>query len=75
MERSSLMHDTIQKLQQLPNTKLEEINDYVNFLLAKIDDNILQEGIQKLSSESEALSFLAEEDDLYTVNDLKVRYK
>ena len=51
------------------------IRDLVDFLLQKIDDQILQEGIQELASKSKVFSYLNEEEDLYSVNDLKERYK
>jgi hypothetical protein len=43
--------------------------------LQKIDDQILQEGIQELASKSKVFSYLNEEEELYSVNDLKERYK
>jgi hypothetical protein len=51
------------------------IRDLVDFLLQKIDDQILQEGIQELASKSKVFSYLNEEEELYSVNDLKERYK
>ncbi|MDP2338076.1 MAG: hypothetical protein Q8N05_16845 [Bacteroidota bacterium] len=39
------------------------------------NDQILQEWIQELASKSKAFSYLNEEEDLYSVNDLKERYK
>ena len=45
-----------------------------DFMLAKIEDKITSEGIQKLTSESRAFDFLKDEEDLYTVNDLKEKY-
>jgi hypothetical protein len=75
MGKQKIIEDTVSKMKHLPEEKLEEVHDFVAFLLSKIDDKLMQEGIQKLSSESEALSFLDDEEDLYTVNDLKERYK
>lgn len=43
--------------------------------ISKIDDKIIQEGMQKLSYESKSFDYLNEEEDLYTVNDVKERYK
>jgi hypothetical protein len=75
MGKQKIIEDTVSKMKQLPDDKLEEVNDFVSFLLSKIDDRLIQESLQKLSSESKALSFLEDEEDLYTVNDLKERYK
>ncbi|MDO8927820.1 MAG: hypothetical protein Q7W54_02405 [Bacteroidota bacterium] len=51
------------------------VRDLVDFLLQKIDDQILQEGIQELASKSKVFSYLNEEEDLYSVDDLKERYE
>jgi len=74
MNRQVLIDNTFNKIRQLPDAKIKEINDFADFLLSKLDDKIIQEGIQKLTSESKAFEFLKDEDDLYTLNDLKERY-
>jgi len=51
-----------------------EVNDFADFLLSKIDDKITLEGIQKLTSDSKAFDFLKDEENLYSVNDLKEKY-
>ncbi len=74
MDRQVLIDNTLDKIRQLPDARIKEINDFADFLLSKIDEKIIQEGIQKLNSESKAFEFLKDEDDLYTLNDLKERY-
>jgi len=74
MDRQVLIETTVSKIRQLPDAKIKEINDFADFLLSKIDDRIIQEGIQKMTSDSKAFEFLKDEDDLYTLNDLKERY-
>ena len=71
MNRQVLIDNTLNKIRQLPDEKIKEINDFADFLLSRIDDKIILEGIQKLTSESKAFEFLKNEDDLYTLNDLK----
>jgi hypothetical protein len=71
MNRQILIDKTLNKIRQLPDAKIKEINDFADFLLSRIDDKIIQEGILKLTSESKAFEFLKDEDDLYTLNDLK----
>ena len=71
MDRQVLIDNTFNKIRQLPDARIKEINDFADFLLSKIDDKIIQEGIQKLTSESKAFEFLKDEDDLYTLNELK----
>ena len=75
MERKELIENTLFKIKQLPDVKIKEIHDFAEFLLMKIDDQILRQGIQELASSSNAFNYLNEEEDLYSVNDLKERYK
>ena len=75
MERSLLIKETIEKIRQLPEDRIQEINDFAEFLLRKIDDRILIEGIQKLTSDSKSFEYLDKEEDLYTVNDIIEKYK
>lgn len=75
MNRQALIDNIIHKIRQLPDRKIKEINDFADFLLRKIDDKIIQEGIQKLTSDSKSFNFLKEEEDLYSVDDLKERYQ
>ena len=72
MEREVLVKNTIGKLEQLPTKRVQEVNDFVEFIIRKTDDNMISEGLQQLSSVSRTYDFLQEEPELYTVNDLKV---
>jgi hypothetical protein len=74
MDRQVLIDSAVDKIRQLPDAKIKELNDFADFLLSKIDDKIIQEGIQKLTSDSKAFEFLNDEDELYTLNDLKEKY-
>ena len=75
MNRQILIDKTVNKIRLLPDAKIKEINDFADFLLSKIDDNIIIEGIQKLTSDSKSFDFLNDEEDLYNEEDLKERYK
>lgn len=75
MERQVLIQNAINKIRLLPDTKIMEVNDFADFLLSRIDYEIIRDGIRKLNSESATYNFLQEEEDLYSVNDLKERYK
>jgi hypothetical protein len=74
MDRQALIENTIRKIEQLPDIKIIEVDNFAEFLLSKIDDKIIVEGIQKLASDSKAFEFLKDEEDLYTVNDIKEKY-
>ena len=76
MEREVLMERTINKIERLPTKRIREVNDFVEFIIQKADDAIISEGLQNLSSSSCATyDFLDNEPELYTVNDLKVKFK
>jgi hypothetical protein len=44
-------------------------------LLKTYDDRLLRQGMQALVEKSDTFSFVEEEQELYTVKDLKERYK
>ena len=63
--------ETLKTLSKLPDMKVKEVSDFAFFLLKKCDEEILQSGIENLVSKSQTFSFLKDEEDLYTVEDLK----
>ncbi len=75
MTREALIQKTIATLSKLPEDKASEIADFADYILKKYDESVLQNGIEKLVSDSKTYKFLSEEEDLYTVADLKVKYK
>ena len=74
MEREVLMEKTIRKIKRLPTTRVREIDDFVEFVMQKNDDALMTEELQQLSSYSHVYDFLKNEPELYSVNDLKVKY-
>jgi hypothetical protein len=75
MERKELINNIVAKINHLPDEKVREVNDFTEFLLSKIDDKLINEGIKKLTSEGKSFDFLKDEENLYSVNDLIERYK
>ena len=76
MKRTELVKQTIRKMNQLPDDKLNEVADFTEFLLNRIEENDLQNGIQKLASKSKSYNFLKHEDEnIYRVSDVKEKYK
>jgi hypothetical protein len=75
VDRKVLIDNVIRKIKLLPDIKIREVNDFADFLLSKIDDKITLEGIQQITSDSKAFDFLKNEENLYSVNDLKEKYK
>lgn len=74
MERETLIKKTLDQLKHLPDYKLKIISEYVDFLSSKVDDRVLSENIKELSMQSKSFEFLKEEEDLYSVSDVKERY-
>ena len=75
MSREELIKDTVEKLQQLSDSRIQEVSDYVSFLASKMDDKIITEGIKTLASTSKSYEFLQNEEDLYQVTDIKEIYQ
>ncbi len=74
MSREAIINRTVNLLDQLPEDKLRQAIDFIQYLLWKYEQETLTKGVSKLNLESESFSFLEEEEDLYTVEDLKERY-
>jgi hypothetical protein len=68
------MKKTIGKIEQLPTTHIREVDDFVEFLIQKSNDVLITEGLQQMSSSCRSYDFLYNEPELYSVNDLKVRF-
>ncbi len=75
MTRESLIQKTLQHLEQLPDQKVKEVSDFAEFLLYKIDQQIVTEGIRKMVAESPSFNFLDEEEEIYSEKDLKEKFK
>jgi hypothetical protein len=75
MSKAELIHETINNLQLLSDKEVEDVKKYTEFLLFKIDNLILSKEVSSTNLESKSYQFLEEDVDVYTVNDLKVKYK
>ena len=74
MNRELLLKDALNKINKLPNAKLEEINDFADFLLTRLDDQFINENIKELTSNSTSFDFLKEEEELYDESDIKEKF-
>ena len=70
MNRGILLDRTINNISLLPDWRLKEVSDYVDFLIKSIDDKELTDGIMKLASESKSFNFLIDEEELYDESDI-----
>ncbi len=75
MTKEVLINRTVDYLKNLPDEKVAEVADFTEYLYQKYEEYILNRGIRKLVSESKSFEFLKEEEDLYTLNDLKEKYR
>jgi hypothetical protein len=74
MSRTELIEKTIQNIELLPTPELKEISDFTDFLLLRLNERVISQQVSDLNIHSNSFKFLEEETDLYTVNDLKVKY-
>jgi len=74
MTRQAIIERTIKAINQLPENKAEEISDFADFVIKRFEEHRLTEGIQQITSTSQAFGFLNTEEDLYSEADLKEVY-
>jgi len=74
MIREMLINRTVKTLSKLPNEKVKEVSDFIEYILKKYDEEMMQKGIEKLVSNSNAFQFLKDEEDLYSEADLKEKF-
>jgi hypothetical protein len=74
MTREAIIQKTIKTLNLLPDEKAGEVADFADYVLKKHEEHILQNGIEKLVEKSNAFQFLNDEEDLYTLADIKEKY-
>lgn len=75
MTKQAIIDKTVNYLNVLPDNKIEEILDYVEYLTLKYDDTLLNAGILNLVSQSKSFEFLKDEEDLYSLSDIKEKYE
>ncbi|MCZ2395006.1 MAG: DUF2281 domain-containing protein [Chitinophagales bacterium] len=74
MTRENTIESAIQTIKRLPNDKLQEVSNFISFLLKQYEEEQLTQGIQKLSADSMTFEFLSQEEDIYSIDDLKEVY-
>jgi superfamily I DNA/RNA helicase len=74
MTRQAIIERTLKAINQLPEDKAEEISDFADFVIKRFEDHKLTEAIQHMTSNSKGFEFLEEDEDLYTLADLKEVY-
>jgi len=75
MQQKEVIDRTIKVLNQLPTQKAIEVADFADFVLKKYEEEILQKGMQKMVEGSSSFDFLREDEELYSLKDLKEKFK
>jgi hypothetical protein len=63
MTREAIIKKTIKTMSTLPADKIEEVSDFADYVLKKHEE-------QLLVAQYDAFSFLNDEEDLYSVEDV-----
>ena len=71
MTRNLIIEKTLLVISKLPEDKAIEISDFAEFVFKKYEAELLTDDIQKAISDSKSFNFLAEEEELYNLNDIK----
>ncbi len=74
MSKKELIKQTINQLEKLPTEKIEEVYDYAEFISKRFEETSLIKGLTALNANSKSFAFLNEEEDLYSIADLKERF-
>ena len=74
MSRQALIDRTVKVLNQLPDDKAVEVSDFADFVMKRYEEHQLSQGIQQMVSTSQSFDFLNDEEELYTIADLKEAY-
>ena len=64
MTKEQLINKTQETLSKLPQDKIQEINDFADYILNKYEEETLQKGVEKLMSNSKSFDFLKDEEDI-----------
>ena len=74
MTKQLIIEQTLKVFDKLPEDKVEEISDFADFILKKYEDATLLKNMEKVLSDSNTFSFLKDEEEIYTVADVKKLY-
>ena len=74
MTRQIIIERTLKVINQLPEDKALEISDFADFIFKRFEEQEITKGIQKMVSESQTFDFLKNEEEIYSLADLKEVY-
>ena len=71
MNKQIIIDRTVNAINLLPEQKAIEISNFADFIFKQYEESQLIKGSTKLYSESEAFQFLEEEEEIYSIQDLR----
>ena len=74
MTKQIIIERTLNVINQLPEDKAAEISDFADFLFKRYEEQQLSKSIRQMTSDSNAFEFLKQEEDIYSIADLKKVY-
>jgi hypothetical protein len=75
MTREKLIEQTTDMLLKLSDENLREVADFAELLLNKTEEKDWAAGIRQIAADSNSFKFLEDEEDLYSIKDLKEVYR
>lgn len=69
------MSEELAKLQQLPFKDQKKVFELIAELYAKMEENVVRESIIHYTSKSAAFDVVRDDDDIYDLDDLKVKFR
>ncbi|UBZ08454.1 DUF2281 domain-containing protein [Salegentibacter mishustinae] len=74
MTKQAILKKTMQDISRLPEWRIREVSDFVEFLLQKNEEKELVNEFQSNASKSKSFHFLEEEEELYNDEDLTEKF-
>ena len=74
MSKKEIIEKIINAINQLPLEKAEEISNFTDYIYNRYEDELLRAGMVVLTDESNSFEFIKNEDDVYTLADVKKIY-
>ena len=71
MTKEAIIERTVKIINQLPDSKAEEISEFADFVIKQYEEQKLTEEIQNFISQSQSFDFLNSEEEIYSEKDLK----
>ncbi|RKD16206.1 hypothetical protein BCY91_04835 [Pelobium manganitolerans] len=74
MTKQALIEKAVKVMQQLPDEKAVEVMDFAEFLFKQHEESQLRKDIHNMVSNGKTNAFLEEDEELYTLSDVKEPY-